>query len=96
MELDALSGGRLTETPFDLNNDGAFNGGDYVTAPDGTLVPASGLQPGVGITPEPGVLISADGKKEFKYNPGTSGAIAVTVENPGRGAAGRQSWRQIR
>ncbi len=96
MELDALSGGRLTETPFDLNNDGVFDEGDYVVAPDGTRVPVSGLQPGVGITPEPGILIGDNGRKEFKYNPGTSGAIAVTVENPGKGASGRQSWRQIR
>lgn len=96
MELDALSGGRLEETPFDLNNDGVFDEADFVTAPDGTRVPVSGLQPGVGITPEPGILIGDNGRKEFKYNPGTSGAIAVTVENPGRGAAGRQSWRQIR
>ena len=96
MELDALSGGRLEETPFDLNRDGIFGDGDFVVAPDGSRVPVSGLQPGVGITPEPGILIGDEGRKEFKYNPGTSGEIAVTVENPGRGAAGRQSWRQIR
>jgi type IV pilus assembly protein PilY1 len=96
MELDALSGARLTETPFDLNRDGRFDERDFVRDPNGNMVPASGLQPEVGITPEPGVLIGDNGNKEFKYNPGTTGEISVTVENPGRGAAGRQSWRQVR
>lgn len=99
MELDALSGGRLNSTPFDLNNDGVFDQGDYVTVTiDGAevQVPISGLQPDVGITPEPGVLLGEGGTKEFKYNPGTSGTISVTVENPGEGTSGRQSWRQIR
>src|SRR5262249_39000700 len=41
MELDALSGGRLNYTPLDLNNDGKFDSNDYVTAADGSSVPAS-------------------------------------------------------
>lgn len=96
MELDALSGNQLADTPFDLNRDGVFDENDYVTGADGTRIPISGLQPDVGITPEPGVLIGEGGTKEFKYNPGTTGTISVTVENPGEGASGRQSWRQIR
>ena len=99
MELDALSGGRLKTSPFDVNNDGKFDEKDMVT-PTGTTqpLPASGVQPDSGITPAPGILLSADGKKEFKYNPGAGadGAISVTVENPGTAPSGRQSWRQVR
>ena len=98
MELDALSGGRLTTTPFDLNRDGKFDGGDLVevTLADGTKVvlPVGGIQSTVGITPEPGILASPTA--EYKYSPGTSGNISVTVENPGVNSYGRQSWRQTR
>jgi type IV pilus assembly protein PilY1 len=99
MELDALSGSRLTQTPFDVNRDGTFDSSDLVSVTvDGTTVtiPVSGVNPNVGITPDPGILLSADGRKEYKYNAGTTGEIGVTVENPGPRAAGRQSWRQIR
>jgi type IV pilus assembly protein PilY1 len=95
MELDALSGGRLLETPFDNNNDGVFDERDLVDD-NGNPIAVSGQQLDVGITPDPGVLMSEDGTKEFKYNAGTTGEVSVTVENPGRGATGRQSWRQVR
>jgi len=92
MELDALSGARLSSTPFDTNNDGEVDEDD--TVDDQSL---SGLQrPDGGIMPAPGVLLSDDGKIEFKYSPGTDGNIAVTAEDPGKSSSGRQSWRQIR
>jgi type IV pilus assembly protein PilY1 len=98
MELDATSGSRLTVSPFDLNRDVAFDGEDFVTITldDGTTVdvPVSGLESEVGITPKPGIL--AGPNAEYKYTPGTTGNIQVTVENPGINATGRQSWRQIR
>jgi type IV pilus assembly protein PilY1 len=100
MELDALSGARLTSTPFDMNRDGEFNDEDNVEVDidgDGVpdlAVPVSGIQSEVGITPKPGIL--AGPNAEYKYTPGTTGNIQVTVENPGPSATGRQSWRQIR
>ncbi|MEX2049861.1 MAG: PilC/PilY family type IV pilus protein, partial [Steroidobacteraceae bacterium] len=98
MELDALTGSRLEASPFDLNRDIEFDGDDFVevTLEDGTVieVPVSGLQSEVGITPKPGIL--AGPNAEYKYTPGTTGNIQVTVENPGVNATGRQSWRQIR
>lgn len=98
MEMDALSGARLLSTPFDLNNDGKFDDADLVpyVLPDGTtiMVPGSGLKSEVGITPKPGIL--AGEKAEYKYTPGTTGDIQMTVENPGANAMGRQSWRQLR
>jgi type IV pilus assembly protein PilY1 len=95
MELDAMTGGRLTETPFDVNNDGVFDQNDLVLLENGSAA-ASGIQLDSGIAPTPGVLLSEDGTKEYKYSPGTNGNISVVVENPGKGASGRQSWRQIR
>ena len=99
MELDALTGSRLAQTPFDVNRDGVFDSNDLVTVTiNGTTVtiPVSGVDPNVGITPDPGILLNADGRKEFKYSAGTTGNIGVTTENPGPRASGRQSWRQIR
>jgi type IV pilus assembly protein PilY1 len=98
MEIDALSGSRLEATPFDLNDDNEFDSDDFVEVEleDGTIieVPVSGIQSEVGITPKPGIL--AGPNAEYKYTPGTTGEIQVTVENPGANATGRQSWRQIR
>lgn len=51
MELDAITGSRLKETPFDLNGDGLFNSGDWVTGtgdfdgdgtPETIKIPVSG------------------------------------------------------
>jgi len=97
MELDALSGARLATTPFDLNRDGRFDADDLVgitVAGVTTSYPVGGIQSTVGITPEPGILASPTA--EYKYSPGTSGSISVTVENPGLNSNGRQSWRQTR
>ena len=94
MELDALTGKRLTEAPFDLNRDGKFDEKDLV--PGTPPLPPSGMQSEVGITPEPGVLTDPLHGIEYKYSPGTSGTIQVIGENPGAGNVGRQSWRQIR
>ena len=99
MEMNALTGGRLTESPFDNNRDGQFTDSDFVTLPDGTRVPVSGMQSEVGIAQRPGIL--AGETQEYKYRSGTtqdaSGSnIQRAVENPGPGARGRQSWRQVK
>jgi type IV pilus assembly protein PilY1 len=91
MTLQAITGARLGSTPFDVNRDGVFDGGDSVGG-----LPISGLDPNVGITPEPGILQSSSGDKEFQYNAGTTGLIGITIGNPGQRSSGRQSWRQIR
>jgi type IV pilus assembly protein PilY1 len=94
MELDALSGGRLDYSPFDLNNDTQFTNADYGTQKSGSKTAVSGRQSEVGITPRPGIL--SGNESEFKYTPGTSGNMQVIRENPGAGDVGRQSWRQMR
>lgn len=105
MELDLYSGARLEFTPFDLNGDGVFDEKDflYVDAnnngqfdPGETVIgPASGKKSQVGIISTPSIVNSEDAEKEYKYTSGSSGAIEVTVENPGPNFSGRQSWRQL-
>ncbi|MBC7162514.1 MAG: hypothetical protein H5U26_10470 [Immundisolibacter sp.] len=93
MEVDALTGGRLPFSPFDLNYNGKFTETVLVMI-DGepTRVPVSGLQSDVGVMGTPG--IAQEGNREFKYISGSSGGISVTLE-PGDIGAGRQSWRQL-
>jgi type IV pilus assembly protein PilY1 len=96
MELDAFSGSRLVESPFDLNSDQQFDDKDLVeVTSNGTKqkVAISGLQSTQGILPSPTVL--ASGNTEIKYNSGSAGGIFVTTENPGDNASGRQAWRQL-
>lgn len=94
MEIDLLSGGRLDFPPFDLNRDGEFDEEDMILLPDGTRVPPSGIGSTEGIIQQPAIVDARE--VQYKYTPGTSGNIQVTVENPGAGGHGRQSWRQIR
>jgi type IV pilus assembly protein PilY1 len=110
MEMDALSGSRLTESPFDPNGDSVFSEADFVTItlPDGSVitVPASGIQSDVGIAQGPGILFdpgtgSGQGPKEYKYLSGSSANasgsnLQQVVENPGPNSRGRQSWRQVK
>ncbi|MBV1930327.1 MAG: hypothetical protein KUG71_01320 [Porticoccaceae bacterium] len=104
MEIDAISGGRLPFTPFDLNKDDKFDEDDYlqnVGDIDGDgiddIIPASGRKspPEVGVIPTPGIVTSQDGKTEFKYESGSTGQIDIIVENPGQDAIGRQSWQYL-
>jgi len=93
MELDAKSGSRLNYPPFDLNKDKKFTDADMIVYL-GVNVVASGKLSKVGIIPMPAIMDA--GSVEYKYNPGTSGNIGITVENPGLSAFGRQSWHEIR
>jgi len=92
MEVDAVNGARFAFSVFDLDGDGLFDAGDYVTLPDGSKVPVSG-QRFREIISQP-VVIDA-GEREFKYISGSSGSIQ-TVDEKGDSTKGRQSWRQIR
>lgn len=107
MELDFISGSRLDYSPFDINDDGSFDSTDYICIanceldadgnpdPNRVLVPASGKKSDVGIIPTPSIASETGGQREFKYTSGSSGNIEVTLENPGPGFEGRQSWRQL-
>jgi type IV pilus assembly protein PilY1 len=88
MEVDALTGGRLGHSVFDLNLDKLFDDGDWVHG-----FPVSGLQPNVGMIKTPAVISA--GEIEYKFAGGSSGAIQTIVEKGGENL-GRQSWRQLR
>jgi type IV pilus assembly protein PilY1 len=99
MELNALTGSRLPDSPFDLKRDNLFSNDDMVTFTDNNgatmTVTVSGMQSAVGIIQMPGVMVDPTQSVEYKYTPGTSGDISVTVENPGPNSSGRQSWRHL-
>ena len=63
MEMDALTGGRLDDSPLDNNRDGEFtDGGLRDVTIDGVVVrvPVSGMQSEVGIAQKPGILSETD------------------------------------
>ncbi|MFM4939100.1 pilus assembly protein [Aeromonas enteropelogenes] len=96
MELDPVSGARLTYSVFDVNGDGAVNDDDYVGIKDESgndiKVPVSGKQFDE-LTTTPSVVEDAD--MERKYISGSSGNISVTLEEGAGDLGGRQSWLQL-
>jgi type IV pilus assembly protein PilY1 len=85
MELDAVTGSALSYSVFDLNKDSRFDGLDVV--PGGRGVP-SGMKFNQEIV-EP-TIIAIDENTELKV----INKFIQLGENPGKGAAGRQSWRE--
>ncbi|WP_421348086.1 pilus assembly protein [Aeromonas veronii] len=96
MELDPISGARLTYSVFDVNGDGAVNDDDYVAIEDeagnDVKVPVSGKQFDE-LTTTPSVV--EDAEMERKYISGSSGNISVTLEEGAGDLGGRQSWLQL-
>ncbi|MDE2024282.1 MAG: hypothetical protein KGJ18_08740 [Gammaproteobacteria bacterium] len=99
MELNALTGARLDTSPFDMNGDGHFTNGDFVTVTvtvggvSQTLtVPVSGLQSTVGIIQTPAIISASS--VEYKFASGSTGQIMSVTESTGSGN-GRQSWVQL-
>ncbi|MBL0474709.1 pilus assembly protein [Aeromonas veronii] len=96
MELDPISGARLTYSVFDVNGDGAVNDDDYVAIQDEAgndiKVPVSGKQFDE-LTTTPSVV--EDAEMERKYISGSSGNISVTLEEGAGDLGGRQSWLQL-
>ena len=108
MELDAVSGGRLDTTPFDVNGDDTFNTTDNLTITSGAStvkVPAGG-QHIAGIPSSPAILSGGNpaqspactGAKcqEQKLISNSDGSIKSVAENPENCNYCRASWRQIR
>ncbi|SEA81544.1 type IV pilus assembly protein PilY1 [Desulfuromusa kysingii] len=99
MELDAMSGGRLEDSPFDVNEDGQIDDDDKVTIDDDDddddPKSTGGVQSTVGITKTPAVI--GAGELEYKYLGGSDGGIEVVTEDAGDSEDfGRRSWRQLR
>ncbi len=92
MELDAITGGRLSYTVFDANGDGLITDADLASIND-VLIPPSGKLFDELIT-QPGII--GAGEKEYKYTSGSRGGISVTTERGNADELGRQSWWQLR
>ena len=103
VELDALTGNLLNETPFDLTGNGIINSEDMVKLVDTNSDNAvnssdsdtsvSGKKSTVGIIKTPGVVSA--GTVEYKYTSGSSGSLESTTESTSGGGS-RLSWRQLR
>lgn len=96
MELNPISGARLTYSVFDVNGDGAVNDDDYAALKDEAgndiKVPVSGKQFDE-LTTTPSVV--EDAEMERKYISGSSGNVSVTLEEGAGDLGGRQSWLQL-
>lgn len=111
MEMNEMTGARLDYSPFDFNNDRSFNTTDYITVTVGTTtstIPASGFSRDA-IMSRPAVIAGQYGDYAImtdtsggglgvkpKGNPDDIPDQKPTRLNPGPGAIGRQSWRQLR
>jgi type IV pilus assembly protein PilY1 len=95
MELDAATGGNLSYSALDMNSDGLFNSGDYVTYTDkGKSVTSAvaGKKSGSMSLNQPTVITG--GAKEYKFNSDIKKGISVTTEKSGSSNP-RSSWRQL-
>lgn len=90
MELDAISGGRLSYSVFDLDENKLFDEGDNVDV-DGEKT-VSGQKSKIGIVKTPAVISA--GEIEYKVMSGTTGEVQVVSEKGGS-MTGRVSWREI-
>jgi len=99
MELNALNGSRLDQSPFDLNGDSSFDSKEYIQVSIGgkmVWVPVSGVKYSELLTTPAVGTQSNTPSKETKYMSGSSGSITTIDENPGANGSGRDSWRQIK
>ena len=100
MELDAEGGGRLAQSPFDLNDDKQFNSSDKIgmdTDNDGTddeSATVGGFRSAIGIMATPTILGVAEKEYEFKILSGSAGTASL-LESTG-GEYGRLTWRELR
>ncbi len=93
MEIDALTGGRLGGSVYDVNGDGFINAQDLVLFA-GNYVVASGIAISGTLGP-PAIIAAASGSYEKKIISGTDGQVTTVTESVDPKAIGRQSWRQI-
>jgi type IV pilus assembly protein PilY1 len=98
MEVNAAEGDRPDQSVFDFTSEGQFTEADYVTLPDDTKVPVSGLKSPVGIIDVPAVVTkeTSEIKIAFGTRPDESGETSFRIgEAGGTMRSGRVSWREI-
>lgn len=95
MELNPENGGRLPNSPFDVNGDNSFSNGDYLTGGNATTAAqVGGRKLTGGIAGTPAIMYKPGDKTEFKYFSQSNGTLKSVKENPGN-VSGRISWREI-
>jgi type IV pilus assembly protein PilY1 len=107
MEVSAISGARLPESPFDVNDDGVFNDADLVDfdgdsdapLPTSGIRKAGGIEGGSGIPTPPAILDDPECPNgvcsELKFT-GTSNATVESIrESSSPYSQGRQNWREV-
>lgn len=92
MELSPTNGGHLSYPVFDINEDGVFDSNDMI----GGTTSVAGINPNLGIMPEPAILHDSANSRDLKISTGSSGNIESIANSAGGKKAGRQSWRQLR
>ena len=94
MELDAYSGSRLGQTPFDYNGDGVFGEQDLVTE-SGEVLPGAGIRlDGSGIITIPAVSMHPDSRGESKITSTSRGDVRSITEDSGLNWT--RSWVELR
>lgn len=100
MELNAYSGARLDESPFDLNKDEEIDKKDEISVVglnkpgEATETSVSGMKSSVGITATPTVFNMENTTNETKVISGSNG-IDSFIENGRNLQDGRKTWRQL-
>lgn len=92
MEISPTNCGRLSQSVFDVSGNGTIGTEDKTSGGD----VVSGINPGIGIMPEPVVLRDPANGQDLKAETGSTGAV-TTIKNYVSGqTGGRQSWRQLK
>lgn len=94
MELDAISGGRLQYSAFDIDRDGKLDDNDFVAINDDEGA-VSGIRRDILID-TPGVTEGQTRDFEIKYVGGADGRLEAIIEPTDPNLhSGRHSWRQL-
>jgi len=93
MEISIVNGGPPPAPVFDLDDDGQFDANDLSTS--GGIV--AGVNPDVGLLPQPAILVDPDTGIVIKTAAGTKSTPGKTITNAPAGTpfASRRSWRQL-
>lgn len=98
MELDAVSGARLSAPVIDINNNNQVNTLDRIPQTQGgdEVIYPSGFRVSQDFIPAAPAIVLQNNNREYKYINLSNAGVMKILENPGSAGLGRQSWRQIR
>ena len=91
MAVSPANGGPASSTIFDVNGDGQFDVNDNSSSNQ----IAAGIDPGIGIMPQPVILRDPAHGKSISIETGSTGAVKTNGMRGGQNG-GRQSWIQIK